>query len=330
MLPSTRGYTTVPRTKKKRRIVGAGIDETQLSSSVLAGASETTDDLLGVCAFCQASSAAVLVELPSLKKANKTIPTAYCLAHYYTTSACRESKRTRVIDPKTLEEQLPEQQELFAEAYMQLRDELNGLCLETFAKNKDDPLSVLSDLNKTSSNHCMKKRFPSSTSRLPSSSRDIGEGGGFLRHVPVPERLLDKQRKQLLHQQKLTERMNRAAAATKTLRDPSRRRQPTRKSIWNVILDANRNTRKPPPPPLQMEKHEKTIQDNNAIHCNKNPCSGPKCTCGSNDVQILSSNTSSRDEDMAKAETWGNKDRGGEIIMRCQCLKCGKTWNEEE
>jgi hypothetical protein len=230
-----------------------------------------------------------------------------------------------VIDQKTLEEQLPVQQELFAEAYVQLRDELNGLCLETFAKTKDDPLSILSDLNKTS-NHHMKRRFPGSASLVP-SNQDIGEGGGFLRHVPVPERLLDTQRRQFLQQQKLTERMNRAAE-TKTSRDPSQRRQPTRKSIWNVILDENRNTRKQTPLPQQQKKGEKNVQGNDDIHCNSS--SAPQCTCGSNEVQILSSNTSSRNEDMAKAETWGNKDRGGEIVRRCQCQKCGKTWNEEE
>jgi hypothetical protein len=51
------------------------------------------------------------------------------------------------------------------------------------------------------------------------------------------------------------------------------------------------------------------------------------CTCGSQQVQIVSSN-SNRNQDVSKAETWGIKDRHDEIVSRCVCAKCGKTWNE--
>jgi len=326
-----------------------------------------------LCSFCQASPACVLVPLPSLKKKNRTIPTAFCLLHYYTTSAVRvggviapdnttsnhhNSTNTtsagttetssnannsnkpnrggagvKVINAKALQEQLPAQQELFAEAFVQLREELQEASIRQFSAHKNDPLAILNQLNETSSRKNKRGASFFASNKAPKKRRDAAEqnAGGFLRDIPVPERLIKTQQQQLRQQQELTARMQRAASASATAntvgtsrcsKDTTQRRKPTRKSIWNVMLeDDNDDDRKPSPVnlPSLTDSINNTGTDNDKI-----------CTCGSHQVEVLSSNASNRNQDMAKAETWGNKDRGGEIITRYRCTSCGKTWNEEE
>jgi len=280
-------------------------------------------ELVELCSFCQAQPAAVRVPLPSLKKRNKQLPTAFCLLHYYTTSAVRvggiitaatashnnnSGDGVTVINPIALAEQLPAQQELFAEAFVQLRSELQDASIQQFSAHKDDPLAILHDLNKSSKKPRLKAP--------PKKKRDViaPNAGGFLRQVPLPERLLKTQQQQLRQHQELTARMEKAA------KDTTLRRQPTRKSIWNVLLEDKDDRRKPAPSvSFASVNNDDTANSNNMV-----------CTCGSHEVEVVSSNASNRNQDMAKAETWGNKDRGGEIITRYRCTACGKTWNEEE
>jgi hypothetical protein len=54
----------------------------------------------------------------------------------------------------------------------------------------------------------------------------------------------------------------------------------------------------------------------------------PSCSCGSSNVRSMG-NTTSRNQDLKKGETWGMKDRGEEVMFRYQCNGCGKMWNEE-
>lgn len=300
-----------------------------------------------LCSFCQAKPAAVRVALPSLKKRNKRLPTPFCLLHYYTTSAVRvegvvpnigggganssitnnnssasgaagaSTAGVTVINRQAFEEQLPAQQELFAEAFVQLRGELQEASIQQFSAHKNDPLAILNDLAHSTAITRNNKKRPA-LKAPPKKKRDVIDqnAGGFLRDVPVPERLRKTQQQQLRQQQELTARMQRAA------RDTTMRRQPTRKSIWNVMLDDddkdNVDDRKPAPVSSTIN-HAAAEESNYKV-----------CTCGSQRVETVSSNASNRNQDMAKAETWGNKDRGGEIITRYRCNACGKTWNEEE
>ena len=52
-----------------------------------------------------------------------------------------------------------------------------------------------------------------------------------------------------------------------------------------------------------------------------------KCSCGSTNVNIDGNIT--RNNDMMKGEVWGAKNRSEDVVERCHCLTCGRTWNEE-
>lgn len=76
---------------------------------------------------------------------------------------------------------------------------------------------------------------------------------------------------------------------------------------------------------MAMEDPETELADSHIIE----EATMPPCSCGSRDVQSFG-NITSRNQDTSKGETWGMKDRGGEIVARYQCSECGKTWMEEE
>ena len=268
-----------------------------------------------LCSFCQDATAAVMVSLPSLRsKKGKPIRTPFCLLHYYTTSACRVGgivddnnpgdANVTVIDSETLENQLGPQQDLFAEAYVQLQQELQEATMQHYATHKNDPLAILSDLNKSS-----KRRR---TLKVPPAPRESPEGG-FLRDIPLPERFVRIQQQQLQKERELIARMNRVA-------DTTQRRKPTRRSIWNVLGDDDRK----PPPPGDAKKATQSYLTVGDLDNDRS------CSCGSDRVETVFANSSNRNQDMAKAETWGNKDRGGDVVTRYRCTECGKTWNEEE
>jgi len=222
----------------------------------------------------------------------------FCVLHYYTTSAARvDPSDVSIFDQEELDKQLPAIQELFADAFVQLQQELSEESARSFAANQHDPLAILHDLNKKS----RKKPSPKQEKKTEKN------GGGFLRDVPVPERLIRTQQQQAQQQKELIQRMKQASSKP----DVSRRRKSSRKSIWNVVMEQAGDTKKAPP--LEVE----------AAH-------GAVCSCGSSNVELLDSHTSRRNQEMAKQETWGSKDRNDEVMVRYRCLTCGKTWNEEE
>jgi hypothetical protein len=280
-----------------------------------------------LCSFCRNALAAVTVKPPtpaSSRRSNLKPPPAqpFCVLHYYTTSAVRSNPAgVTIIDQTIVDEQLVPMQELFAEAFVQLQQELSEQSARAFEKNAHDPLAILHDLNKK------RRKKPPSLSPAAKAPNDQNEGG-FIRDVPLPERLLRTQQEQAKVQAALTLRMNRAAAGTTaTTNDPRRskditkRRKTTRKSVWNVVMDEDAN-KSPGQDASNSSNPQPALPDLSLNH-------GVVCTCGSHDVEMLGSNTS-RSQDMAKAETWGNKDRADEIVTRYRCGKCGMTWNEEE
>jgi hypothetical protein len=306
---------------------------------------ETETKLDTLCSFCRNAPAAVTVKPPtpsSSRRSNLKPPPAqpFCVLHYYTTSAVRSNPAgVTILDQSIVDEQLVPMQELFAEAFVQLQQELSEQSARAFEKNAHDPLAILHDLNKN------RRKKPPSLSQAAAKANtktnlnDKNEGG-FIRDVPLPERLLRTQQEQARVQAALTLRMNRAAAGTTATtaatslnapqrsKDITKRRKTTRKSVWNVVMDEDANKGGPGTDAVgnsissQQQQEQPALPDLSRNH-------GVVCTCGSHDVEMLGSNTS-RSQDMAKAETWGNKDRADEIVTRYRCGKCGMTWNEEE
>ena len=247
--------------------------------------------------------------------------TPLCLLHFYTTDACRfkASQRndvTTVINPEELKRQLPKQQEMFAEAFLQvqreIQDAMSSSSNSTFANiaKDNDPLSIIVNLNQRS----QKKRNPLVHKRKGPSQKPLE--GGFLRDIPIPERLKFVQQQQARQQQELIARMNQSSLPME--RNLTKRRTPTRTSVWQVLSNDDRK-----PAALPTAKGENSVESTD----HDNVTDQIPCTCGSHQVQIVSSN-SNMNQNMSKAETWGSKDRHDEIVTRYICASCGKTWNE--
>lgn len=283
-----------------------------------------------LCSFCRKTVAAVTIRPPPTaanRKSNlkSAPPEPFCVLHYYTTSAVRSNPAgVSILNQIELDKQLIPMQELFAESFLQLQQELSEQSARTFASHHDDPLAILHDLNKKR----LKKTPPIVKKQVDKNA------GGFMQDVPLPERLLRTQRQQATLQAQLTQRMNQAAIMQKETAsghtDISKRRKSSRKSIWNVIIDQDEKRS------LQMSAAGAQAAEaaNNSERC-QSPTPdirfshGTSCSCGSAKVEIVGS-SSSRNQDMAKGETWGSKDRSDEVMIRYRCNHCGKTWNEEE
>jgi hypothetical protein len=277
-----------------------------------------------------------MVKPPSSSQSHRKPPPAlpYCVLHYYTTSAVRTNPAgVSIIEQSEVDVQLVPMQEIFAETFLQLQQELSEESARSFKAHSKDPLAILLDLNK--------KRRKKPPLAAVKNSGDSGKNeGGFLRNVPLPERLLRTQQQQAQLHAALTQRMNRAAKETtattsntntNTARkspDISQRRKSSRKSIWNVVMDEDEkqkdgaHSQQKQDSSLLDSSSPSQMQDMSRSH-------GVVCSCSSHDVEIVGSSTS-RNQDMAKGETWGNKDRSDEVITRYRCDGCGKTWNEEE
>jgi len=287
-----------------------------------------------------------------------------CLLHYYTTSACRIPKRqhrseaneddndqvVEICDRGAFEDQLPAVQEAFADVYVETQKQLSEESARAFQASANDPLSILNSFRggsrRGSSTHKKKRKRVDDRKPPPpsSSSADADRGGGFLRNeVRLPQRVVDTQRRQAEKQRQLAERMRRAAAAASSpsvtgnsgrttaiprqqqQRSATQRRKSSRKSIWNQVMD---------------EDQEETGKDRVTAE-RKDPPTGAEaggggvvaglsCTCGSTNVEELTSNATRNPFAMAKAETWGSKIRDDVVVTRYRCLRCGKVWNEEE
>lgn len=247
-----------------------------------------------------------------------------CLLHYYTTDACRRESAnaeevTTVVNSTELQKQLPKQQEIFAEAFLQIQREIQDAIMRFSSTNEasraaishnHDPLSIIANLNQHS--HKKRKRQVSFKKKL---SRQQPLEGGFLRDIPIPERLKQVQQQQAHQQQELIARMSQSSIPTE--RNLTKRREPSRASVWQVLSN---NDRKPESlPTLEKSKMELIADDMPTDHI--------ACTCGSQQVQVISS-SSNRNQNMSKAETWGSKDRHDEIVSRYLCAQCGKTWSD--
>lgn len=316
------------------------------ASAVLGGGSQATadtkisakntnhddsfDDATTRCSFCRSSVAAVAVRtlepIQPRSRTTTTVTRPYCLLHYYTTPASRvPTKYVTLLDPEAYDAQYPAAQKLFAEAFVQLQQELSETMARSATANQKnkDPLAVLHQIHKKA------QRRPKAPPVKPVTKRTSSEEGGFLKQVTTPERLVRTQQAQARKQEALLKRMERAAAVPDDLDashrnnikpDISKRRKSSRKSIWNSVIE-----------------HIDKKDDNDdgkipattaaAIHAASEMHGSAVCSvCQSNRVRILASNTA---RDVRKGEIWGGSGRD-EVSTRVQCLDCGKMWNEED
>jgi hypothetical protein len=349
LLQINQATSTVDTTTPRRTTMVTGGSDNNGDSSVRTGKRKAEglkgDDSL--CTLCQKNPAAVTVKTVHLSNnARGVIGTAsstsrvfrrqsYCLLHYYTTRAVRTAKEgdVAIVDQAEFDKQLVPMQKLFSEAFVQLQQSLSEASARAFAAQQHDPLAVLHDLSRSATTsratEAFRKRKEPPLGAGSQLDKKMGpsSSGGFLRELPIPERLLHTQQQQAKAQQAMARRMEQAAAAAAAAAvaarnskpDLSRRRKSSRKSIWNSVLDDNdeKSIVKKDPPQQQQQQQEASM-----VHSSK-------CGCGSSNVEIVST-SSSRNQDMPKGETWGSKDRGNEVVTRYRCLSCGKTWNEEE
>ena len=185
-----------------------------------------------LCWFCQQSRVALRVKLPHPRfPKSKKITRSLCLLHYYTTptariartpigqittvsSVSRENNRSdpgeqgdvEILDQKEFDSQLKPMQEMFADAFLQVQQEIAEASARAFTTQQHDPLAILHNLNKKSRRTLKKPPVPS-TSTLDSNA------GGFLREVALPERLIRTHEKQARLHRDMENRMQRAASA---------------------------------------------------------------------------------------------------------------------
>jgi transposase-like protein len=286
------------------------------------------------CCFCQRSPAAVTVQL-SVAGKKMRVPRHYCLGCYYTTSVVRQdpTKYVAIHDQLELDKQLPAIQLLFSEVYLELQQELSTESALAFSKSKQDPLSMLNaglyNGRKKRGSLAQKKPPPPKKNKHAgdnNSNNNAMEEGGFMRNIPLPERLVRTQQQQAQLQVSQIARMNRAAAspsasyfaasgAAAAAPNLYQRRKSSTKSIWNLAMDPNYAVKA-----IEQVNKEEHQQANYHL---------PTCSCGSKDI-TSHGNVTSRNQDMSKGETWGSKDRSDDVIARYQCNSCGKMWNEEE
>lgn len=286
------------------------------------------------CCFCDRAEAAVAVRtsqpLHARTRTTTTVTSSYCLLHYYTTPAVRVpvDEGVVVVDPLAYEEQKSTVQSLFAEAFVQLQQELGesvARAASTTGKQQD-PLAVLHHIHKKAQRKKPPPPKPSSAAAGGSPS------GGFLREIAPPERLIKTQREQARKQQALLKRMERATTTARQQQpsaldarrppDVSKRRKSSRRSIWNTVLDNDDNADNADRTTTDAVPQQSTAA---AIHRASELHATAVCSsCGGDQVKVLASHSA---RDARKGEIWGGRD---ETSARVQCLTCGKTWNEEE
>jgi len=254
-----------------------------------------------LCSFCQSNPAVV-----SIKKKITTEMNSYCLLHYYTTRACRsDPSKTVVLNEEEMKQQLPNIQELFSEAFMDLQKDIateSGKSLSRMMKCANDPLSILTDNAARSKKKKMKV---------------VGnhDDGGFLNHVQQKEiDLIEKQKKRIQVNEIFASKSELSSNINSEMgkeANPYKRRKCSTKSSWHLVLDPNRKS--------EMEINDRI--DGNFV--------STICSCGSNNVTTLE-NISSRVNDVSKADIWGYKRDQDEVSSKYQCKSCDKIWNEIE
>ena len=196
-----------------------------------------------------------------------------------------------------------------------------------------DPLGMIHNAQYLPHTGSKKKR------PLPLSKRTSGgvgalseEEGGFLREASLPQRYVRQQiRQKQLERTVVTGIVDLTVPpSVKTrhisLRDqenPYRRRKPARTSVWNKVLDSGHDKTHP----TESKKNRAAmLSEWKSIEMSMKP--SVKCSCGSSVVES-DGNVTGRNNDTAKGETWGNKDRP-DVVIKYRCMRCGKSWNEEE
>ena len=327
---------------------------------------ETLDNGKLCCCVCQRVPAALAVRLPHPRfPQRRRVIRHMCVKHFYTTPAARtissmkkknssqhrqqqsqsttdstlnantnttnDSAAVEILDAAEFDIQLKATQELFAEAFVQLQQEITEEAARAFTaqQSKNDPLAILHDLHKTTQKTRHKR-----AARGPKDG--AADAGGFLRTVALPERLRRTQEPQ--HQQShLHARVARNQRSTAPATS-SKRRRPTTANIWSQVRDdttrgktaqrAKHTSRNVADNCIIMEQSTRNNNPNDDDNFFSNDHDVSCKSCASPHVRMVGSNAS-RNHDLTKGETWGSKDRAEEVFHRYECQKCGLTWNEE-
>lgn len=289
-----------------------------------------------ICSFCESESAAICIS-KSLSKT--TIP--LCLAHYYTTRSCRiDPKKVSVVDEKELSSQLHYANDLFAEAFTELQKDISIQSAKSFhemSRRGSDPLSILNDTHSRPKINTgrMKSKKPASFHSKISAKDGNAEGGGFMKHIKQKEiDLRQLQNERIQNNQRYANSNNSYEGRSAHMRqeggsryghivtkaaeiNPYKRRKLSAKSSWHHILNENEN---------HSSDLKVAYSSDKLLLASTEMVVDKKCSCGGG--AILFGNTSSRNNDVPKAEIWGTK-RDTEMV-RYQCRACAKIWNEEE
>jgi len=316
--------------------------------------SSSSAKTLKPCVICKGESCFVIPGIAS--------PQCFCLLHYYTTGKHqdygpssghsssknkqsepkRSKKSSLLVDNERMNNQLPKVQELFAEAFVELREEIGEASARAFQKTKnnaDDPLaSLLADgpsSFKSMPAQVRKYNVPRSSNKRKSSANNHNSEteGGFIRETVLPEKLRKLQNPNInlpnIANEKPPAPTYHRSSENDTMNNPYRKRKKT-SSIWHQILDSNSTDNmndKKPKAKRNWDDMEKQMMQN--ITSSNSTVARKTCTsCKSTNIEIVGSNTS-RNCDMTKGEVWGMKDRGELVVERCRCLSCGRIWNED-
>lgn len=332
--------------------------------------SSATSSNVGPSKPCNICGGESCIMIPSITQQH------LCLLHYYTTGAHRSNpiqKQQRLsmtgisskkksaslfVESQKMEKQLPNVQEIFAEAFIDLQKEIGEESARAFqaASTADDPLAALLDPGAAASSYqpaisrsFRKQKSNSNNKKKKStSSKNDHLEGGFIRETKLPEKYRKLQNPQsftsiygndspsMSKKQRVAATMSHttigAAAATKP--NPYQRKHTPSKNVWNQILDNNAdimsnnnnmigNEKKASKKKMRFEDIEKEMISNITAG---STASSKTCTCGSTNVTI-EGNVSNRSNGI-KGAIWGSKDRA-ETFERCHCQTCGRTWNEE-
>mmetsp|Transcript_22132 Transcript_22132/g.36184 ORF Transcript_22132/g.36184 Transcript_22132/m.36184 type:complete len:321 (+) Transcript_22132:70-1032(+) len=305
------------------------------------------------CVICKGESCFVIPGIASSQ--------CFCLLHYYTTgkhndygptknnkqAGQKKNKKTSLlVEYERMKKQLPAVQELFAEAFVELRTDIGEASARAFQQTKhnaDDPLaSLLTDAPssfQSMPSQVRKYNFPRSNSKRKSpeyskrAAKSNDTEGGFIREAILPEKLRRLQNPDinLGNIPSKTPVPTQHRSETDTMNNPYRKRKKT-SSIWHQILDSNDATSKgnnnsddrKPKAKRNWDEMEKEMIDS----FNTNAASKHCTSCKSANIEIVG-NSTSRNSDMTKGEVWGMKDRGETVVERCRCLNCGRIWNED-
>lgn len=311
------------------------------------------------CVICKGESCFVIPGIASSQ--------CFCLMHFYTTGKHNDygqqqagpmkmkkkknKKTSLLVDNERMSKQLPKVQDLFAEAFVELRAEVGEESARAFQKTKhynaDDPLASLlltgdnggaSSVFKSMPSQVRKYNFPRKKKSFEQTSKNNNINdteGGFIRETILPEKLRKLQNPNMnIHGTASNSKPvpTQYRREIETMNNPYRKRKKT-SSVWHQILDSNamsskdnNSDDKKPTAKRNWDDMEKDMIKN--ITGNTGASSKTCISCNSTNIEIVG-NSTSRNSDMTKGEVWGMKDRGEMVVERCRCLNCGRIWNED-